>query len=288
MENTNRVGKIILAFSLPLAAIVIVTSCVGLLTPDFYFQETLNWQAQSLGQDLVDLFLLVPCLLITAICAYRKSEIAITLWGGVIFYFVYTFLIYCFDVHFNSMFLLYCFALGLSVFASLYFLHLQVKRQFGIHFEINKSVKVEVQSGMHFEINKSVKVIGIYFIIVAVAFYFLWLSEIIPAIIHHYTPKSLSEVGLPTNAVHVIDLSVFLPGLFIVGISMLRKNKSALFLAPVLLTFFVLMDITIGALIVVMKKMAMGNDLTIAWAMAVLALISLLFLIWFFKGSRKT
>lgn len=260
-----------LYFSLPLAALVTVASCAGLWTPNFYSQETPNWQIQSLGQDAVDLFLLVPCLLITSLLAYRKSNSAKLLWGGIVLYLVYTFLIYCFDVHFNGMFLVYCFALGLSVFASLYFLHEQVKN-----------------SAKHtFTSNASVKTIGIYFIFVAVVFYFLWLSEIIPAILHHVTPKSLSEVGLPTNAVHVIDLSVFLPAIFIVGISLLRKKTGMIFLVPVLLTFFVVMDITIGTLVVVMKMKNLTGDLSVAMIMAVFTLVSLFLLIWFFISQRK-
>jgi hypothetical protein len=128
-----------------------------------------------------------------------------------------------------------------------------------------------------------VKFTGVYFIFVAMIFYFLWLSEIIPAIAGSTVPQSLAEAGLITNPVHVIDLSVLLPGIFITGILLLKGKKPGIILAPVILMFFVLMDITIAFLIVIMKIKGLEDDLTIAVIMSVLALISLMNLIWYLK-----
>src|SRR4051812_42515598 len=105
-------NKLILALSLSLSGLVVIASCAGLLTPGFYAAESLNWQAQSVGQDMVDLFLVVPCLLITSVRAYKGSRTAAKLWGGVVFYLTYTFVLYCFDVHFNRLFVVYCICLG--------------------------------------------------------------------------------------------------------------------------------------------------------------------------------
>jgi hypothetical protein len=141
-------NKPILILSLPLAALIIIVSCVGLLTPDFYSKETLNWQAQSLWQDMIDLFLLVPCLLITSILAYRNNKAATLLWGGVVLYLTYTFALYCFDIHFNKLFVIYCLCLGLSFYSLMYFLFTKYAETRNENFE-NKSV---------------IRVIGIYFI----------------------------------------------------------------------------------------------------------------------------
>src|SRR5688572_30684509 len=100
--------RVILWISLPLAALVIFVSTWALLTPGFYSAETLNWQVQSSGQDLVDLFLVVPCLLVSSVLAYRKNRAATMIWGGTVLYTTYTFVIYCFAVHFNELFFCYC------------------------------------------------------------------------------------------------------------------------------------------------------------------------------------
>jgi hypothetical protein len=45
--------------------------------------KTPSWIAQSIGQDAIDLFLIPPFLIITAILAAAKNKIAFLLWGGV-------------------------------------------------------------------------------------------------------------------------------------------------------------------------------------------------------------
>lgn len=66
----------ILVLSLPLALLVIGVSCVGLFTPEFYSRESMNWQAQSIGQDLMDLSVIIPVLLISAAMAYSGHRLA--------------------------------------------------------------------------------------------------------------------------------------------------------------------------------------------------------------------
>jgi hypothetical protein len=261
----NYQSKTILALSLPLATLIITTACVGLFTPDFYSGETPNWIAQSIGQDAIDLFLITPFLIITSILAAAKNRIAFLLWGGVNLYLIYTFVIYCFDVHFNRLFLIYCAILGLSFYSFLYFLFSQP----------GTPIKDENYK------NSAVKITAIYFLIIPCVFYFLWLAEIVPAIISHTTPRSLIETGLATNPVHVMDLSVFLPGIFIIAVLLLKERPLGLLLAPVILVFFVLMDITIGGLVIAMKIKGIETGYTITLIMSVLAVFSLVLLIWY-------
>ena len=86
-------GKSILWLSLSTALLIIFTSSVGLWVIDFYGKESPNWQAQAIGQDSVNLFLLVPCLLITGFLASKNSN-AKVLCGGIVLYFIYTFIIF--------------------------------------------------------------------------------------------------------------------------------------------------------------------------------------------------
>jgi hypothetical protein len=263
--NINYQGKTTLALSLPLATLIITAACVGLFTPDFYSRETPNWIAQAIGQDAIDLFLIAPFLIITSILAAAKNRIAFLLWGGLNLYLIYTFVIYCFDVHFNKLFVIYCIILGLSFYSFLYFL-----------FSLpGTPIKDENYK------NSAVKIVAIYFLFIPCIFYFLWLAEIIPAIIGHTAPQSLIETGLITNPVHVLDLSIFLPGIFIIAVLLLKKRSLGLLLAPVILVFFVLMDITIGGLVIAMKIKGIETGYTITLIMSVLAVFSLILLIWY-------
>jgi hypothetical protein len=266
--NSN---KTILILSIPLVILIAGVSCMGLFTPGFYAGETPGWQIQALGQDLVDLTLVSPALLVLAVLAYLNNKPATLLWGGVLLYLFYTFVIYCFDVHFNRLFIFYCIILGLLFYSLIYFLYLQIKYPAAGPF---KSTSIW-------------KSTGIYFLVISIMFYILWLSEIVPAMLYNTMPRGLVEAGLPTNPVHVIDLSVILPGIFITGILVLKKKYPGYVLAPVLLAFFILMDITIGILNIMMNQKRPDANLSIAFVMGFLALISML-LLYFILNQEKS
>lgn len=261
----------ILWLSFSLAILVAVSAFVGLSSPGFYARETLNWQAQSEGQDMADLFLATPALLLTAAGAYLKRKGALLAWAGAVAYLLYTFLIYCFSVHFNSLFLVYCFALGLSFYSLLWFIYTQIK---------------EPDSATRFsEVPR--RLISIYLVVLSVLFYFLWLSEIVPAIVNKEVPLSVKQTGLFTNAVHVIDLSVVLPGIFISGIFLWKKRRVGYIMAPVWLTFFILMDLTIGGLVLVMKGKGVDADMVLAGVMGGLALLSAVMLAVYIRKMKQ-
>jgi hypothetical protein len=127
------------------------------------------------------------------------------------------------------------------------------------------------------------KIIGTYFIVIAGLFYFLWLSEIVPAIMSYRAPKILTDAGLPTNPVHVLDLAIVLPGIFITGIQLLRNDKIGLLFTPVFLMFFVLMYTTIAALSAMMMQKGLEGSIALTVIMSGLALFSLALLIWYMK-----
>lgn len=260
----------VLWFSLPLAALVIFVSVTGLSTPGFYAGETANWQAQSVGQDLIDLFMVVPALLFSALFAYNKKKAAILVWAGVIAYLLYTFLIYCFAVHFNRLFIFYCLTLGLSFYSLCWFFFSRLR---------------SLSPAIHFSAVPH-RIIGIYFIVIAALFYFLWMVEIIPAINSGEVPKSVKETGLITNAVHVIDLSVFLPGLVISGVLLLKRKIAGYIMAPVFLSFFVLMNITIGSLVLIMIRHGVEESYGVAAIMGILTIISAVLLVWYIKRIK--
>ena len=268
--TSDQKDNTILFFSLPLAVFVIIVSYAGLFIPDTYAKETANWTAQAIGQDIIDLFLITPLLLITSWLAYKKNRVALFLWSGVLVYLIYTFVLFCFAIHFNYLFIVYCMTLGLSFYAFLYFLLSQIKEPVASWY--NDRVPV--------------KTVGIYLIILSGLFYLIWLSEIIPATINNITPATITETGLITNPVHALDLSVVLPGMMIVAILLIKRKPLGLLLAPAVLTFGILMDITIGSLMIVMNMRGIETDLSLTVIMGLLALFTLGLLIWFLKSIQ--
>src|SRR4030095_545014 len=237
-----KLGRIILYLSLPLAVLITLTSSIGLFSNYFYSAETLNWKTQATGQDIVDLFLIVPLLLLSAILFWSGRRISLGIWGGVILYLVYTYTIYAFAIHFNFLFAIYCIVLGISTYAFL-FLFINISRR----NEINVTVSVPF------------KLAANYFVVISLAFYMLWIIQILPSSIQNKIPKEVSSIGLLTNPVHAIDLSVCLPGIFLTGILILKKKPLGFFMAPMVMTFMVLMNITIGLLTILMKKKGINN-----------------------------
>ncbi len=250
-------------------------SAVGLFYPEIYVEATPNWTAQTIGQDAIDLFLIFPVLVISTLYAANGDRLPLSIWAGTNIYIVYTFVIYCLDVKFNSLFLLYCFILGLSSFSSALFLYNTVK----------DTALVQVTSTVR-------KLVGYFFIVLSVLFYFTWLSDIVPAIIAGEVPAGVTATGLITNPVHVLDLSIVLPLVFIVGILCLKGNSLALSLAAPLLSFFTLMDITIAVLALVLYRTGVESTFTIAYVMGGHALLSIgtIVLLWrnidFFQTAR--
>lgn len=267
MKRSNQ--NFVLLLSLPLSVLVTVASLAGLISPTLYVEETPDWMAQAVAQDAVDLLLLVPILTITSLFVYREERLAAPIWGGALLYLIYTFLIYSFSVHFNALFLVYVTSLGLSVYGFIYFLILQHRQP---------TIKGLMDQ-------RPAKVIGTYFLVIATLFYFLWLSDVIPATLQGYTPATISSAGLLTNPVHVIDLSIFLPGIFITGILLFKRHPVSIILAPVLLVFFVLMDVTIAVIMIVQFTRLGTSNPVVMVIMPILAVVSGVLLSWMFRKS---
>lgn len=259
---------IVRAFSLALAGLVCIISIPGLTVRALYARESPNWYAQAVAQDGFDLFIVVPALLLTAFFARTKNA-AFLLWGGVVAYCVYTFVIYCFAVHFNMLFVVYCLALGVSVFA------------FGYFLQRASVLPPYHESGDH----KAIRWVAYYLIIVAGAFYLLWLVEIIPAAFNNTPPKAITDAGMITNPVHVLDLSVCLPGLFLIGLLSLRKQPFALSVVPAAIAFTMLMDLTIGTISVVLYTNDLAPMSGLPIAMGVMALVGTSLLVWYLRKS---
>ena len=250
-------NRIIFGLSVPTLLLLTAVSIAGICLPGIY-KETPNWKVQAQGQDVIDLILIVPSLLIAVVLTKKNHRFGLPLWGGTMSYLIYTFVIYCFAVHFNLLFVPYCLILGLSFYSMVCFFHCA----FGEGGIGDLAGKIPERT------------IGVYFILIACVFYFLWLSRILPATFSKSIPNEIVEMGLPVNPVHALDLSVCLPGFLVAGIFLLRKNPFGRLIAPVLLIFSVLMDITIAVMIVAMKMRGLTGDIVPAIFVGGLAVFS--------------
>lgn len=256
--------KIIRIVSWTIAILIGLTSSYGLFFPEAYYDETSFWAVQAMGQDLINLFI-IPFYLFSAQLINQKKNGFSSLWTGITGYFIYTFLIYSFYIPFNGMLLLNISILGLLIYSLFILLY------------SNKN-KLEMETNSFPD-----QLTGTYFIFTSILFCGWWFSEILPANLFNKTPENLEF--LSTNPVHVLDLSIVLPGIFIGGILLIRRKRPGHFLAPMILTFSLLMQLTIGVLMLLLNEYAQQPS-EIVWFTFVLATISLSLLVFNLRNSH--
>ncbi len=248
--------------SFPLAGLLALAAFGGIVSPGAYARETALWTAQGIGQDWVDLAVVVPALVVSALFSLRGSRLFRLLLGGTLVYSAYSLVLYAFAVHFNSLFLFYTLGLGLSFYA---LVCLIVAFQCG-----------GVRSW--FSNRAPARTAGIFSALLGTAFYVLWLSEIIPALAAHATPRSVLDAGLITNPVHVLDLGIVLPAFVVGGLSLVRRRPLGYWLVPVMLTFGVVLDVALMGMVMSMAAHEVpdaGPPLPLFAVMAVAGLLVL-------------
>ena len=205
-------------FTIPIAVLALAGSVTGLLVDRVYAHETSEWAGEGMGQDVANL-LVYPLLLVFGLLAVRGSMRARLAWTGLLVYSTYTYAIYVFDVHFGPLFLLDVAVFGLSVWA--------------LVGSLSAVDRASVQERLGRRRARGAEVL---LLAVPAMFALLWLAEDLPAVLAGTTPDALDVSGLPTNPVHVLDLSLFLPASFLAGMLLRRRSAWGSVLAPVMLT----------------------------------------------------
>jgi len=239
-----------------------VKSIYGDLTPAFL--------PQALAQDIANLAVVSPLWLILAVMALRGSLRAYLLWLGVLTFTVYNYVIYTFSIPFGPLFLLWVVVLGMGIYSLI-----------GGITAVDHKVVASL-----FPVRRVNQVVAWFLIITAILFCFLWLSEDIPALLSNTTPKSLTDMALPTNPVHILDLGFFLPAVIATGVMLIRKKPLAFTLAPCFIVFLILTGIPI--LITPVVQSVMGETATwgILAPIGTLTLLLSALLIWLFSAHE--
>jgi hypothetical protein len=270
MNKGVRHTDVWLWLTLPIAILLAIATLGGIFISGLYRDDP-YFTAQAVGQDFISLVVVLPTLVATAFLASRGSPHARLIWLGGLIYLVYTYVVAAFDVKFNPLFLVYVAVLECSLYALIGGLVttdlLGIKKCF--------TEKTPVQA------------ISIYLALLAVLFYFLWLREIIPALMAREIPQSIHDNGTPTNGIHVLDMAWILPAFVITAISLWRKHALGYTLAGALLSYCVLLTLAILSMVAFMSRG--GHPIAVPQVVifAILLTISLGMLIWYMKGLRS-
>ncbi|HEY6174583.1 MAG TPA: hypothetical protein VIX73_09080 [Kofleriaceae bacterium] len=240
----------------PIAILVAVAATMGIANPAIYARETPSWAAQGTGQDWINLVVCAPALLAAGALALRGSRQARVIVGGLLLYTAYSFVIYAFAMHFTTLFLVYCTVLGSSTFAL-----------------VDLVIALRAEDGdSWYDERAPIRITAATLIGIAGIFGVLWLIQIVPALVTGTDPAGLEEVGLAANPVHVLDLSLLLPAMIVVGVALLRRHSFGDALAPMLLTFAITMAIAIGGMVAMMYRRGLALDAAPTIVMAVVAI----------------
>jgi len=254
-----KITKTPLLLSVLVAFLVLIASAAGIFLKSIYARETLSGAVQGIGQDIVNLVAIVV-LLIATYFINKGSFKAILVWSGVLLYLLYAYVIYAFDVHFNSLFLVYVAILGLSFYVLVGSV---------IHMHLN-------DLSATFSANTRAKAVSIFLFILGSVFALLWLREEIPALLTGTIPLSDTEVNMPTNPVHVLDLAFFLPGVFLTALLLWKRKTLGYLLAGPLLVFCALMGTAILVIFLVMSSKGMSTSIGVEAFIALIIAVSLI------------
>jgi hypothetical protein len=222
-------ARVWLWLSIAGSVVAIVGSVVGLVVPAIYADLTAAFLPQAIAQDLANLVIASPAMLVLAALALRGSLRPYLLWLGVVTFTVYNYVIYSFSIPFGPLFLLWSAVLGMSIYSLIG----------GIATMHHTTVQASYRS------RRLEKGLGIVLLVVASFFAFVWLSEDVPSLIAATTPRSAVDMGLPTNPVHILDLAFFLPATLITAVMLLKRIALGYSLAPALLVFLILTGLPI-------------------------------------------
>lgn len=229
------VNRVWLWLSLAATVLMGASNTAGVFLPGTYARETPSWATQGIGQDIANLFCVLPAMLIGLRFAFRGSVRATLVWLGLLIYIVYSYVLYAFFLHFGPWFLVYVGVLGLSAYAL-----------FGAVIHINLE-NISRALGN----NPRAKLVSILLLVFGFLFAVQWLSEIVPALLSGTMPKGVADIGMAVNPVHVLDLAFVLPGMIVTAVSVRRNGPLGLLFAAPLLTFSAVMGVAILSMFLV-------------------------------------
>lgn len=239
-EPIGGIRSPLLAGSIAVFVVGMVSTVVGLFDPVIYSGETEDWRSQAIGQDLVNL-VAFPMIAVLAVRAVNGSARAFAMWAGLVAYLSYTFAIYSFAVGFGPLFLAYVAVLGWSTITLVVW------------------IPKVLPSLTPREDVAAARVASRLLLGIGVLFSFLWLSEILPALWEGTQPDALRSAGLTTNPVHVLDLALLLPAAVWIGVAAGRGALWAWRLAPIMLV--TLTWLSLGIVSAMLTYRVRGGDL---------------------------
>lgn len=249
-----------------------LASAAGLFIPLVYAKESASWAAQGAGQDVVNIIVALPVLVISAWYVRKGSVRGLMVWLGALVYVVYSYVTYAFFVHFGPVFPLYVATLGLSTYAL-------AGASAGVDLDELRKAWPE---------NFHLRSVSLVLVIIGIAFGGMWLASIARALASGTVPEGVTEIGLPVNPIHVLDLALLLPLTIVTARAHWQRRPFGLLFATPLFVFFAIMDCAIISMTYFMRARGVSASLAVVPVMAAGLLISVVLSVLMLREVRAT
>jgi hypothetical protein len=201
-----------------LAVLLVVAAIPGAFVSGLY-RDTAIIVAADRGSDLLTLCVYVPVLAISLYYSSRGSLRAQIVWLGLVSWVLYYYVLYAYGIRFTPLFLVHVAVMSTAAF---------------ILATVLRRADVTSLAGQ-FSHAVPRRVVAVYLWIVAAMFGFLWLADIVPALVKNQVPQRLAELGTTSNPVEINDLAFIIPMLVLAGVWTWAKRPSGYLLAGILL-----------------------------------------------------
>ncbi len=182
------------------------------------------------GTALVVLVLAMPILVLAMVAAHGGSLLGVVAWIGSIAFITYQGWMFLFAVPFNGLFLVYVAGFAFGFWGLVALLTRVPFAEYATSF--TAALPSRLLCG--------------WMIVSCVAFYALWLKNVVPASFDSEAPAFLAGTGMVTATNYVLDMALFLPFTIVVAAALWRRTPWGLITGGALLLMLTLESIAIA------------------------------------------
>ncbi|HEY5628845.1 MAG TPA: hypothetical protein VIR16_04980, partial [Candidatus Limnocylindrales bacterium] len=228
--DSGNLGRVPFALS----ALTLVATAVATITA-LALPELLHGPAVMVGSmrgtALVVLVLAVPTVTLAMAAARRGSLLGVVGWIGAIGFIAYQGWMFLFAIPFNGLFLVYVAMFAFSFWA---FVALLI----GVRAD---------RYAASFAAGLPARLLAGWMVASCLAFYALWLKNVVPASFDSVAPAFLAGTGMVTPTNYVLDMALFLPFTIAVARALWKRTPWGLLVGGAMLLALVLESVAIAA-----------------------------------------
>lgn len=229
VTDTQRLGPAPWVLSVSLLVAAAIATISALAVP-----ETLHGPAVMVGSmrgtALVMLVIALPILVVSMAAARQNRLLGFVGWIASLVFVTYQAWMFLFAIPFNGFFLVYVAMLGCGFWGVVALLLRLRTEPFASQF--GRSMPVRLLAG--------------WMIASCLAFYALWLKNVVPALFQGADPAFLEGSGMVTATNYVLDMALFLPFTLIVAVALWRRTSWGLVVGGAMLLMLVLESLAIA------------------------------------------